>query len=206
MVWIGQWQISYVKTWNSSFLYLHTLFFDKFPLLLDSKKTKFSSIHQTWPSPEASFDPLQKLLSQSTSSKSLPSFLLLLPFDSTAWEKDRAANQPLPHSLLQMGSGHTGKLKHPCHTTWWGPDILHPCQLHHSMHFSYPVVPKHVCQAHFFMAAPGRRRHQLHVLKSPFKSHATLSGTPEAGERCRESRASTLHTPTKRRKETGPDA
>lgn len=124
MVWIGQWQISYMKTWNSLFLYLHTLFFDKLPLLLDSKKkkkSKFSPIHQSWPSPEASFDSLQELLSQSTSSKSLPSFLLLLPFDSTAWGRAGLQTILLPHSILQVGSGHTGKLRHPCHVMWWGP-------------------------------------------------------------------------------------
>ena len=53
------------------FLCLHTLFFDKLPLPLDSKKTKFSPIHQTWPSPAVSSNPLQELLSQLISSKSL---------------------------------------------------------------------------------------------------------------------------------------
>lgn len=38
---------------------------------LDSKETKFSPVHQTWPSPALSFNSLQELLSQLISFKSL---------------------------------------------------------------------------------------------------------------------------------------
>lgn len=100
--------------------YLHALFFDKLPLPLDSRKTKFSPTHQTWPMPAVSFNLLQKLLSQSISAKSLsqppppPSLGLYAP------EKEQDCKPATAPWLLQVGPGLAEKLRHPCHAMWWG--------------------------------------------------------------------------------------
>ena len=108
---------------------------------------------------QVSFNSLQELLSQLVSFRSLSSFLLLLPFDSTPWGEGRIANQHLPHSHRQGGSGPAEKVKYPCHTMCWGPrNSLHPSQLHYSMVPSYSAVTRHICQPLVLIGAPGKKQ------------------------------------------------
>lgn len=116
------------------FLYLHTLPFDKLPLPLDGKKTKFSPMHQTWPSLALSFSLLWELTSLSISSKSLPQ----LPSPPSLWlpTGERAGLQtshcPTHFRRRVLGPQKSSSLlAMPCgHTIWWGPrHSLYP-QLH----------------------------------------------------------------------------
>lgn len=103
-----------MKARNSLFLYLHTLFFDNLPLPLDSKKTKFSPIHQIWPSPEVSFDPFD-IRSQSTSSKSLSSSFYSFPLTLQPGEKVRLQTSHCPTHFCRWVLGTEAQVALPRH-------------------------------------------------------------------------------------------
>lgn len=143
------------------FLYLHTLPFDKLPLPLDGKKTKFSPMHQTWPSLALSFSLLWELPSLSISSKSLsqlPSPPSLCPLGKG--QDCKPATAPLT-SAGGFWAHKKAQASLPCHvaTPCGGdPDTLSTLSCTHPMALSYAAVPKHICQPLVFMGARGKKQ------------------------------------------------